>query len=141
MVNFYIVRALGKTWQFRNFALFWDCSKRPKSLISGNLSKNGYVWTTQWPTSSKLKIKFDPSLERPWLKFFRLEKILVQKIHHQGVIWVPTSRLMWENQLKKLTAVPSINIEVHEVLHTCILESASWLYCILCITNRQNEKV
>ena len=38
---------------------------------------------------------------------------MVQKIHPQGVIWVPSSRLMRENQLKKLTAVPSTYKEVH----------------------------
>ena len=47
-------------------------SKKPKSVISGNLSKSGYVWATQWPTFSELKIKFDPSLDRSWLEFFRL---------------------------------------------------------------------
>ena len=51
-----------KTEQIQNLALFWDCCKRPKSVISGNLSKNSHVWATQWPTSSELKIKFDPSL-------------------------------------------------------------------------------
>ena len=51
-------------------------SKRPKSVISGNLSKNGCVWATQWPTPSELKIKFDPLLNRSWCEFFRLWKIL-----------------------------------------------------------------
>ena len=32
-----------KTEQIQNLALFWDCCKRPKSVISGNLSKYGYV--------------------------------------------------------------------------------------------------
>ena len=36
-----------------------------------------------------------------------------QKIHPWGVIWVPSSRLMWADQLKKMTAVPSICKEVH----------------------------
>ena len=40
---------------------------------------------------------------------------MVQKIHPGGVIWVPISRLMWENQLKKLTAVLSIYKEVHKL--------------------------
>ena len=52
-----------KTYQIQNLALFWDWCKSPKSVISGDLSKNCYVWATQWPTSCKLKIKFDPSLE------------------------------------------------------------------------------
>ena len=39
---------------------------------------------------------------------------MVQKIH--PVIWFPSSRLMWENQLKKLTVVPSIYKEVHGLL-------------------------
>ena len=32
-----------KTEQIQNLALFWDCCKEPKSVISGNLSKNGHV--------------------------------------------------------------------------------------------------
>ena len=40
----------------------------PESAISYNLSKNSYVWATQWPTSSEPKIKFDPSLDRTLLK-------------------------------------------------------------------------
>ena len=27
---------------------------------------------------------------------------MVQKIHPRGVIWVPSSRLMWADQLKKI---------------------------------------
>jgi hypothetical protein len=61
-----------KTEQIQNLALFWDCCKKPKSVISGNLSKNAYVWATQWPTSTELKIKFDPSLDRSWPEVFRL---------------------------------------------------------------------
>ena len=44
------------------------------SVISGNLSKNGCVWAAQWPTSSELKIKFDPSLDRSWYEFFKIIK-------------------------------------------------------------------
>ena len=49
---------------------FWDCCNSPKSVISGNLSKN--VWASQWPTSSELKIKLDLSLERSWCEYFEL---------------------------------------------------------------------
>ena len=63
-----------KTYQIQNLALFWDWCKRPKSVISGNLSKNCYVWATQWPTFSKLKIKFDPWLDRSWCEFFKIIK-------------------------------------------------------------------
>ena len=38
---------------------------------------------------------------------------MIQKIHPWGVIWVPSSRLMWADQRKKLTAVPSLYKEVH----------------------------
>ena len=38
---------------------------------------------------------------------------MVQKIHPQGVILVPNLSLMWADQLKKLTAVPSMYKEVH----------------------------
>ena len=55
MIIFYIINALGQ-----NIAYFWECCKKPKSVISDNLSKNVYVW----PTSSELKIKFDPNLIR-----------------------------------------------------------------------------
>ena len=48
---------------------------------------------------------------------------MVLKIHPWGVIWVPISRLMWTDQLKKLTAVPSIYKEVHDVgQQSCIFE-------------------
>ena len=57
---------------------------RPKSVMLGNLSKNCCVWAAQLPTSSKLKIKFDPSLDRSWPECF---KIMIQKIHPGGVIW------------------------------------------------------
>ena len=38
---------------------------------------------------------------------------MVQNIHPRGVTWVPSSRLMWADQLKKMTAVPSTYKEVH----------------------------
>ena len=38
---------------------------------------------------------------------------MIQKVHPEGLTWVPSSRLMWADQLKKLTAVPSIYKEVH----------------------------
>jgi hypothetical protein len=63
-----------KIAQRANLALFWDCCKRPKSVISGNLSKNGHVWATQWSTSSELKIKFDSSLDRSCCEFFKIIK-------------------------------------------------------------------
>ena len=57
--------------QIQNLALFWE---GPKSVVSGNLSNNGHVWATQWPTSSELKIKFDPSFDRSWCEFFKIIK-------------------------------------------------------------------
>ena len=63
MVNFYIADALDQNLANSESALFWDCSKRQKSVISGDLPKNGYVWATQWSTSSENKIKFNPSLD------------------------------------------------------------------------------
>ena len=78
-----------KTLQIQNLGLFWDCCKGPKSVISGNLSKNGYVWGSQWPTLSELKIKVDPSLDRPWCEFFKIIKSHDPKNPTQGVIWVP----------------------------------------------------
>ena len=47
------------------------------------------------------------------MNFLRLKKVMVQKIHPQGVILVPKLCLMWADHLKKLTAVPSIYKEVH----------------------------
>ena len=38
----------------------YHASKRPKAA--------------QWPTSSELKIKFDPSLDRSWCEFFKIIK-------------------------------------------------------------------
>ena len=40
---------------------------------------------------------------------------MVQKIHPRGVIWVPSSRLIWADHLKHLTTVPSIYKEVHDL--------------------------
>ena len=70
MVNFYIVNALGQNLANSESSPIL----RPKSVISDNLSKNGYVWAMQWPTSSELKIKFDPSLDRSWWEFFKIIK-------------------------------------------------------------------
>jgi hypothetical protein len=81
-----------KTEQIQNLALFWDCCKKPKSVISGNLSKSVYVWATQWPTSTELKKKIDPSLDRSWPEFFKIIKNYGLKIHLRGVIWVPSIR-------------------------------------------------
>ena len=47
--------------------------------------------------------------------FYNLKKIIVQKINPWGVIWVPSSRLMWADQLKKMTAVLFIYKDVHEL--------------------------
>ena len=82
MFNFYIINALGQNLansESCNHALFSDSWKGPKSVISGNLSKNTHVWATQWPTSSELKIKFDPSLDRSWCEFFKIIKNLGPK--------------------------------------------------------------
>jgi hypothetical protein len=48
------------------------------------LSKNGCVWAAQWTTSSELKIKFDPSLDRSWCEFFKLIKDHGSKNPHPG---------------------------------------------------------
>ena len=54
------------------------------------MSKHGYVWATQWPTSSEFKIKFDPSLERSWCEYFKVIKGHGQKkIHPKGAPGVP----------------------------------------------------
>ena len=45
-----------------------------KICNSYNLSKNGYVWATQWPTSNELKIKSDPSIDRSWCEFLKILK-------------------------------------------------------------------
>ena len=42
---------------------------------------------------------------------------MVQKIHTQGVIWIPSSRLTWADHQKILAAVPSIYKEVHDLGH------------------------
>ena len=76
MVNFYIVIALGQ-----NLANSKSCRrKRPKSVISGNLSKNG-----KWPTSGQLKIYFDPSLNRSWCEIFKMIKKSWSKQSTPGV--------------------------------------------------------
>ena len=61
MANFYIVNALGQ-----------------------NLA-------TQWPNSSELKIKFDPSLDSSLCELFKIIKKLGPKIHPWGVIWVQST--------------------------------------------------
>ena len=59
MVNFCVDNALSQNLE--NLESFPILDLRPKSVISGELSKNAYVWATQWPTSNELKIKFDLS--------------------------------------------------------------------------------
>ena len=39
----------------------------------------GYVWETQWPTSSELKKKVYPTLDRSWCEFFKIGKKCGQK--------------------------------------------------------------
>ena len=65
-------------------ALFWDSGKRPKSVFSGNLPNNGFVWATQWSTSSEHKTKLDPSLDRAWCEFFKIIKKYGPKNPHPG---------------------------------------------------------
>ena len=74
-----------KTEQIQNLALFWDCCKGPKSVISGDLLKNTHVWATQWLTSSELKIKFDPSLDRSECEFFGPWFFIIFKNWHQDL--------------------------------------------------------
>ena len=50
---------------------------------------------------------------------------MVQKIHPQGVIWVPSSRLMWAGHQKHLIAVPSIYKEVHALCYEESLVSSN----------------
>ena len=78
MVNFYIVNVLGQ-----NLANPESCPilysenvvrGSGKSVISGNLSRDGYVWATQWPTSIEIKIKFVLLLDRSWCKFLKIIK-------------------------------------------------------------------
>ena len=47
---------------------------------------------------------------------------MVQKINPRVVILVPNLRLMWADQLKKMTAVPSMYKEVHELGHKKVVE-------------------
>ena len=75
-------------------------SERPKSVISGNFLKNGYVWATQWLGSIEPKIKFDPSFDRSWSEFFKIIKNHGPKNPPRGVIWVspglvPSQKEKW----------------------------------------------
>ena len=48
---------------------------KPESVITGNFSKkNDCVSTTQWLTSGRLKIMFDPSLDRFSCELFKISK-------------------------------------------------------------------
>ena len=80
MVNFYIDNALGQNLTNLEYCL----CKRPKSVISGSLSKNSYVWATQWPTSIELKIKFDPSLDRSWCDSLKIESKIEGEFSNQS---------------------------------------------------------
>ena len=51
-------------------ARYW----RPKIC---NLPKTDHIWAAQWLTSSELKIKFDPWLERSWCELFKIINIPV----------------------------------------------------------------
>ena len=97
MVNFYIVNTLG---QILATSESCNCCKRSKFVISGDLSKNGYVWATLWPTFIELKIKFDPS---SWPEFFRNEKSWSKNIHPRGVIWVGPGMVAWQKKRWRLS--------------------------------------
>ena len=43
---------------------------------------------------------------------------MVQKIHPRGVIWVPSSRLMWADQLKKIDSS-----SVHILRSPCLTQA------------------
>jgi hypothetical protein len=55
---------------------FWALLKAAKIW---NSSKNTHVWAAYKTSSSKLKILFDPSLERSWCEFFKIIKGCGQK--------------------------------------------------------------
>ena len=86
MILFYVFNGQGQGQNLANSesCLFWGCCKKPKSVISGNLSKNGYVWATPWTTSSELKLKFDPSLDRSWCELYKITKNHGQKNQPPG---------------------------------------------------------
>ena len=72
MVNVDIANALGQNLANSESCPILRLLWKPKYVISGNMSKN--VWASQWPTSSELKINFDPSLDSSWCKFSKIIK-------------------------------------------------------------------
>ena len=66
---------------------------------------------------------------------------MVQKIHPRGVIWVPSSRLMWADHKKKMTAVPSIYKEVHVWTYQACNYSFKLLTCMAINLARDKVKL
>ena len=98
MFIFYITNALGQNLANSESCLF--LKKRPKSVIC---QKNDNVWATQqWPTSSELKYKFYPSLERPSDKLFMTIICHGQKNPPKGCSWGPPLTLIGMNESKKI---------------------------------------
>ena len=106
MVNFHIVSALGQ-----------NCCKRPKSVILGNLSKNGSVCVTQLPTSIELKIKFDPSLDRSFCEFLLPPPVDIFSKKPLSVlsIYIVVLALILTNKVQRLVVFISIQEQFEEV--------------------------
>ena len=74
MANFYIISALDQNLADSESWPILRLLEEAKICISGNLSKNCFVWATQWSTFSELKRKFDHSLDRSWCEFLLIIK-------------------------------------------------------------------
>ena len=61
MVKFYICNAFVQNVADSESCIILRKLEEAKIL---NLSKNGHVWATQWPTSCGLKNKYDPHTEK-----------------------------------------------------------------------------
>ena len=63
MVNFYIVNTLGQNLAISESCPILRLLYEAKICHFWEFVNNCYVWATQWPASSELKIKFNPSLD------------------------------------------------------------------------------
>ena len=71
MTQFDIFHVFVKNSVNSKLCFLWALLKPAKIL---NLSKNAHDWAAQKTSSSELKKKFDPSLERSWYELFGIIK-------------------------------------------------------------------
>ena len=90
-----------------------------------------YVWATQWPTSSELKIKFGPSFDTSWCEFFKVIKDHGPKNSHPGynlgaLLPSPSGHLFKKNWLSVLSIYIVVLVLVVLVLWYSLLKTLTF---------------